>query len=261
MTVPRKRFGQHFLCDQAVIQRIVATLAPERDQHLIEIGPGQGALTIPVLKRAKQLTAIELDRDLIPELEARAAGVGALSIVMQDVLKVDFAQFKTDKHLLRIFGNLPYNISTPFLFHLIQFAPFIADMFFMLQAEVAERIAAPAGSEHYGRLSVMVQYHCDVQLSFAVPASAFYPPPKVRSNMIKLVPYRDNPYHAMHYPLFENIVKHAFGQRRKTLRNSLRELVDDTVWAHVNIAPHLRAENLSVADFVTLSNAVFAKTE
>lgn len=181
MHTPRKRFGQHFLCDHHVIQHIVSALSPEPNQHLIEIGPGGGALTTPVLKKMKQLEVIELDRDLIVELKERYRQYPDLAIYSADVLEFDFSTIKKDDRLLRIFGNLPYNISTPLIFHLLTYTSIIADMLFMLQKEVAERMAAPTNTENYGRLSVMVQYHCQVELLFDVPPSAFSPPPKVQS--------------------------------------------------------------------------------
>ncbi|TAK77057.1 MAG: 16S rRNA (adenine(1518)-N(6)/adenine(1519)-N(6))-dimethyltransferase RsmA [Gammaproteobacteria bacterium] len=254
--VPRKRFGQHFLCDQTIIRQIIASLAPEPHEHLIEIGPGQGALTLPILKQVQQLEVVELDRDLIPELEERTQRAGKLKIYAADALTFDFASIKTDERLLRIFGNLPYNISTPLIFHLLTFAPVVADMLFMLQKEVAERIAAVPSTSDYGRLSVMVQYHCEVDVLFDVPPHAFYPPPQVQSSIIRLIPYQAYPHRAANYALFEAIVKQAFSQRRKTLRNSLKNLVSDDVWARSQLSSHLRAENLSVADFVAISNAM-----
>jgi 16S rRNA (adenine1518-N6/adenine1519-N6)-dimethyltransferase len=260
---PRKRFGQHFLQDQAIIARIVTALAPQKNEHLIEIGPGQGALTVPVLKQTQQLEVIEFDRDLIPELEYRAAFVKRAGLIIHqaDALDFDFASLKTDARLLRIFGNLPYNISTPLLFHLLDFAPIISDMLFMLQKEVAQRLAAAPGSKEYGRLSVMLQYHCAAKLLFGVPANAFYPPPQVQSSIVQLTPYRTLPYRAENYAHFAEIVKQAFGQRRKTLRNSLRALVNDASWSAVSISSALRAENLSVKDFVELSNITMLKGE
>jgi 16S rRNA (adenine1518-N6/adenine1519-N6)-dimethyltransferase len=257
--IPRKRFGQHFLCDQDIVHRIVGALAPKPDEHLIEIGPGQGALTLPVLKRTKQLEVIELDRDLIPQLEERTAHVGRLHIYATDALQFDFASVKKDARLLRIFGNLPYNISTPLIFHLISFSPVIEDMVFMLQKEVAERLAAEADTDAYGRLSVMVQYHWQTELLFDVPPTAFYPPPQVDSSIIRLIPYRELPCPAKDYAIFESIVKEAFGQRRKTLRNSLKKLVSDEVWARVKIDPHKRAENLTMQEFVSIANEVVKK--
>ena len=256
--IPRKRFGQHFLCDQAIIQRIVATLAPRPTDHLIEIGPGQGALTLPVLKQHRGLEAVELDRDLIPQLEQRCEGVGDLRIFNADVLTFDFANVKKDTRPLRIFGNLPYNISTPLIFHLLTFTSIVADMLFMLQKEVAERLAAEPGTEHYGRLSVMVQYQCQVELLFDVPPQAFHPPPQVQSSIVRLIPYKENPHVAKNVDLFSALVKQAFGQRRKTLRNSLKGMVDDAVWAKTTIQSTLRPENLSVKDFVEISNQLDA---
>jgi len=255
MHTPRKRFGQHFLRDQSVIQRIVAAIRPTVGDHLVEIGPGQGALTVPVLKLVHHLDAIEFDRDLIAELESRAVR-GGLRVHEADALYFDYASLQVGKKLLRVFGNLPYNISTPLLFHLLEYAPIIADMVFMLQKEVAERIAAEADSDHYGRLSVMVQYHCEVDLLFDVPPMAFHPPPKVQSSIVRLQPYRECPHKANDYELFSAIVKQAFGQRRKTLRNSLRDLIDAESWERMPVASDLRAENLSVKDFVAISNAL-----
>lgn len=252
--IPRKRFGQHFLQDQSVIQQIVAALHPELNQHLIEIGPGQGALTLPVLKRVKKLEAIELDRELIPDLMERCARAGDLHVHSADVLEFNFAAVKNDERLLRLFGNLPYNISTPLLFHLIDFSDLIADMVFMVQKEVAERLAAKPGTKEYGRLSVMVQYHFQVELLFIVNANAFFPPPQVQSAVLRLSPHTNLPLRAKNYTIFADVVKHAFGQRRKTLRNSLKGVVSDEVWEQISIHSDLRAENLTVEDFVLISN-------
>ena len=254
MHIPRKRFGQHFLHDNAIIQRIIATLAPKANEHLVEIGPGLGALTLPLLKKTKGLDVIELDRDLIPQLKEKSHDIGELTIYSADALTFDFASIKKDERYLRIFGNLPYNISTPLIFHLLHFAPIVSDMLFMLQKEVAERMAANANDEHYGRLSVMVQYHCEVDIAFDVPPSAFYPPPKVDSSIVRLTPYRNYPHCAHDYPLFESIVRHAFGQRRKTLRNSLKTIIEDDAWAAISIPSTLRPENLTVNDFIEISN-------
>jgi 16S rRNA (adenine1518-N6/adenine1519-N6)-dimethyltransferase len=253
---PRKRFGQHFLCDQSVIHRIIAALAPTPSQHLIEIGPGQGALTMPILKQIKRLEVVELDRDLIPELQARNHHGGELIIHSADALKFDFASVKQDERPLRIFGNLPYNISTPLIFHLLEYAPIVSDMLFMLQKEVAERLAANADTDDYGRLSVMVQYHCRVELLFDVPPTAFHPPPQVQSSIVRMIPYKNYPYPARDYSLFEEVVKQAFGQRRKTLRNSLKGMVDDNAWASIGIRSDLRAEKLTVKEFVDIANAI-----
>lgn len=256
MHIPRKRFGQHFLRDQAIIHRIVAALAPRANEHLIEIGPGQGALTLPVVKLVKYLEAVELDRDLIPQLLERCSHAGEVHVYSADVLEFDFSAARKDARLLRIFGNLPYNISTPLIFHLINYSSMIADMLFMVQKEVAERLAAETDTEHFGRLSVMVQYHWQVDLLFNVPATAFHPPPQVESSIVRLTPHRELPHLAKDYSVFESIVKHAFGQRRKTLRNSLKTIVSDEIWERIPIRSNLRAENLSVKDVVLISNSV-----
>jgi len=255
---PRKRFGQHFLADQSIVHRIVAALAPSKMQHLVEIGPGQGALTFPVLNLAGHLDVVELDRDLIPVLEERNRKHQDLRIHVGDALTFDFATLHNDERLLRIFGNLPYNISTPLIFHLLNYASIVDDMLFMLQKEVAERLQAKPNESAYGRLSVMVQYHCTVELLFNVPASAFYPPPQVESSIVHLIPHRQYPAQAKDFKLFETLVKHAFAQRRKTLRNSLKQWVSDATWESVQIRSDLRAENLSVADFVHLSNVILS---
>lgn len=253
---PRKRFGQHFLSDQTIVQHIVSTLAPKTTDHLVEIGPGQGALTVPVLKMVHALEAVELDRDLIVELKSRTGQLGQLIIHSADALSFNFRSLKKDDRKLRIFGNLPYNISTPLLFHLISQADVINDMLFMLQKEVAARLSAPAGSAAYGRLSVMVQYYCQVELLFPVPADAFYPPPQVESNMVRIVPYTIKPFVARNSQQLQDIVRLAFGQRRKTLRNSLKKIITDAQWEQIGLRSDVRAETLTVEDFVILSNAI-----
>lgn len=259
MHTPRKRFGQHFLCDQGIIQQIVAVLQPSPKEHLVEIGPGQGALTLPVIKKVKYLEVIELDRDLVPVLEDRVRHAGEIKIYNEDVLEFDFAKIKNDARSLRIFGNLPYNISTPLIFHLLNFASIISDMLFMLQKEVARRLTAKPSTPEYGRLSVMLQYHCQAELLLNVPADAFYPPPQVQSSIVHLIPHVKYPHLANNPEIFAEIVKHAFSQRRKTLRNSLKDLVSDEIWEQVQIHSDLRAENLSVKNFVEISNALSSR--
>ncbi|HEU5281557.1 MAG TPA: 16S rRNA (adenine(1518)-N(6)/adenine(1519)-N(6))-dimethyltransferase RsmA [Gammaproteobacteria bacterium] len=259
MHIPRKRFGQHFLCDQSVIHRIVHAIAPSRGEHLIEIGPGQGAMTLPLMKQMHEMEVIELDRDLIDELSSRVQPFGRLQVHNQDVLTFDFTAARSDDRLLRVVGNLPYNISTPLIFHLLDHAAVIKDMVFMLQKEVADRLAAAPGSHAYGRLSVMVQYHCEATHLFDVAPSAFYPPPKVQSSIIRLRPYAKRPCVANDEKHFETLVKAAFATRRKTLRNNLKTMVPDELWTVLNIDPGLRAEVLPVSDFVRLSNALTEK--
>lgn len=252
--VARKRFGQHFLHDKHIIQRLVEAIQPSPDQHLVEIGPGQGALTVPILKIAGQLDVIELDRDLVPALKTRCLGKGALIVHQADALEFDFTSVQHDNELLRVIGNLPYNISTPLIFHLLEHANHIQDMHFMLQKEVVDRLAAKSGDDAYGRLSIMVQYHCEVTSLFYVPPSAFYPPPQVDSSVVRLVPHRKLPHEAKNYDHFSHIVRTAFSHRRKTLRNCLKNIISDEDWEKVGIDPHLRPEQLNVGDYVRLSN-------
>ena len=253
---PRKRFGQHFLHDKHIIQRLVDVIAPRPGQHLVEIGPGQGALTVPILKEVGQLDVIEIDWDLIPALKTRCLGKGGLIAHQADALEFDFASLVHENERLRVIGNLPYNISTPLIFHLLTFSKHISDMHFMLQKEVVDRLAAKSGDDAYGRLSIMVQYHCKVTDLFYVPPSAFYPPPQVDSSVVRLIPYLDIPHAAQDYNHFSSLVREAFSHRRKTLRNALKKLVLDEHWGKSKIDPHLRPEELGVADYVFLSNLI-----
>ncbi|MDQ2696657.1 MAG: 16S rRNA (adenine(1518)-N(6)/adenine(1519)-N(6))-dimethyltransferase RsmA [Pseudomonadota bacterium] len=257
MAPPRKRFGQHFLHDRTVIRRILDAVQPAPDQRLVEIGPGRGALTRPLLERAGELDAVEVDRDLIARL-AQLKG-GTLRLHNADALTLDFAALRRgDPRRLRVVGNLPYNISTPLLFHLLEFAPHIADMHFMLQREVVERLAAGPGGADYGRLSVMVQYRCRVEPLWTVGPGAFYPPPKVQSAFVRLVPHPRPPVAVTDEARFAAVVREAFSQRRKTLRNSLRRLADAAAIAAAGIDPGARPETLSLADFAALSNRLSA---
>ena len=253
----RKRFGQHFLRDQKIIQRIVSAIAPEADQRLIEIGPGLGALTIPVLRKTGSLEAIEVDRDIVPLLQDACKELGDLLIYQKDVLNFDLSVVVQNQIPLRVFGNLPYNISTPLIFHLLKFTQHISDMHFMLQKEVADRLTSIPGRKSYSRLTVMAQYHYHIKQLFDVPLHAFRPAPKVDSRIVRLMPYAKIPYPAKDYARFETIVKQAFGQRRKTLRNSLSGLkqgIAEETWVKLGIDPSKRAENLTVEEFVNLSN-------
>jgi 16S rRNA (adenine1518-N6/adenine1519-N6)-dimethyltransferase len=247
---PRKRFGQNFLHDPNIINRIVSVIAPKPADNLIEIGPGQGALTFPVLSRCGQLRAIELDRDLAAWLREQSPAHGELELLSADALKTDFSPFGDAQ---RIIGNLPYNISSPLLFHLLRFKSQIRDMHFMLQKEVVQRMAAPAGSKTYGRLSVMIQAHCRVEKLLDVPPGAFNPPPAVDSAVVRMVPLAADdvpPHHPTH---FADVVARAFAQRRKTLRNTLRGLLTAEDMEALGIDPGARAETLSVSDFAALS--------
>jgi 16S rRNA (adenine1518-N6/adenine1519-N6)-dimethyltransferase len=250
----RKRFGQHFLQDKQVIQSIVDCIAPQIGQHIVEIGPGQGALTLPVLEKTDQLEVIELDRDLIQPLKVRCADKGRLIVHQADALKFDFASLVQPGQQLRVIGNLPYNISTPLIFHLLCYTPHILDMYFMLQKEVVERLAAQPGTEAYGRLSVMIQYHCQVVSLFHVSAAAFHPPPRVESSMVCLIPYREISCRALNYKHFALLVREAFSHRRKTLRNSLKKIISDSEWQMIAMDSRLRPEQLRVEDYVNISN-------
>jgi 16S rRNA (adenine1518-N6/adenine1519-N6)-dimethyltransferase len=249
----RKRFGQNFLHDQQVVDRIVQAIRPTPGHRVIEIGPGQGALTAPLLAACGALTAIEIDRDLAGHLRQRHAGDAAFTLVEGDVLDQDFAALAPGPGGLRIVGNLPYNISTPLLFHLLKYRALIHDMVFMLQLEVVERLAALPDSEAYGRLSVMMQYHCAVEPLFKVPPGAFTPAPKVESAVVRLTPHRPSPYPAVDEQSFGRLVKAAFSQRRKTLRNTLKPLFSATQLAELPVDLQRRAETLGVPDYVRLA--------
>jgi 16S rRNA (adenine1518-N6/adenine1519-N6)-dimethyltransferase len=254
MQPARKRFGQNFLQSPGVIARIAATLDPRPGEALVEIGPGHGALTGPVLERAGALTAIELDRDLADGLREQF-GLRGLTLIGADALRFDFASLAPDGQRLRVFGNLPYNISTPLLFHLLEQRAVIRDMLFMLQREVVDRMAAAPGDADYGRLSVMIQYACAVDALFVVPPGAFWPAPKVHSRVVQLTPYPVLPHPAADERRFADIVQRAFAQRRKTLRNSLSGVVGPDEFAAAGIDAGRRPETLSVAEFVALADA------
>ncbi len=252
---PKKSFGQHFLHDLRYIERIVSVIAPRVEDFVVEIGPGEGALTLPLLAASGKLTAIELDTDLIPGLQARAAAAGELHIIHADVLKVDLTAL-AHRHgvtQLRIAGNLPYYISSPILFHCVEHAAAIRDMHFMLQKEVVERMAAAPGSKVYGRLSVMLQLACRVEPLFDVPAQAFRPPPKVESAVVRLVPLAAHELHDADPQHVYAVVKAAFGQRRKTLGNALKQLLDADAIRGADVDPKARAETLAPTDFVRLA--------
>lgn len=249
---PRKRFGQHFLHDAGVLNRIVAAVAPRANQALIEIGPGEGALTFPLLEAGADLTVIELDRDLAARL--RGLEQPRLTVIEADVLDVDFRVLALAQPMpLRLVGNLPYNVSSPILFHVLDAAENIDDMHFMLQKEVVERMAAAAGSKDYGRLSVMLQARCIVEPLFEVGPEAFRPPPKVDSAVVRLRPKPAGDIGIDDPGRFAAIVKAAFGQRRKTLRNALSGLLDADAIAAAGIDPGRRAEQLTVSDFIRLA--------
>jgi 16S rRNA (adenine1518-N6/adenine1519-N6)-dimethyltransferase len=256
----RKRFGQHFLHESFIIEKMVSAINPKVADNILEIGPGLGALTQRLLPYVHQLTALELDKDLIPLLKKQCAQLGKLIIYQVDVLKFDFLSLSDSNVSWRIVGNLPYNISTPLLFHLLAQVNVIADMHFMLQKEVVERMVAQVGDEHYGRLSVMVQYYCQVKKLFIVKPGAFRPPPKVDSAVIRLVPYQILPWQADDTALFAEIVRTAFSHRRKMLRNSLGKLIDSKQFELLGLNPKQRPEELSVVDYVRISNCLVRST-
>ena len=253
--IPRKRFGQHFLHDPGVLRRIVQAIAPQPGDDVVEIGPGEGALTLPLLRELGHLTVIELDRDLVPRLRTAAEGIGELEIVNADVLTVDFSALAR-RGPLRIVGNLPYNISSPILFHCLDHIDAIRDMHFMLQREVVERMAATPGGKVYGRLSVMLQLVCHVEPLLRVPAGAFRPPPKVESAVVRLTPRPASERSIADAALLADIVRAAFGQRRKTLSNALSSVADVEQIIDAGIDPRARAETLSPSAFVALAEIV-----
>jgi 16S rRNA (adenine1518-N6/adenine1519-N6)-dimethyltransferase len=252
--VPRKRFGQHFLSDQGVIAGILAAVSLRPGEHIAEIGPGEGALTDQLVKQADVLHVIEIDRDLAAGLRQRFPPE-RLVVHEGDALAFDYASLPAP---LRLVGNLPYNISTPLLFHLLNYAERFSDLTFMLQKEVVERmVALPSGPE-YGRLSVMLQYRYEMEMLFTVPPEAFRPPPKVESAIVRLRPRRASQLLARDAQTLGHVVTAAFTQRRKTLRNALGKLVDEDGLRRLGIDPGLRPENLSVADYVAISNSLAA---
>lgn len=249
----RKRFGQNFLHDKSVIHRLVSAINPKPGDRMVEIGPGQGALTEPLLEKLGHLHAIELDRDLVPFLRDNFSARG-LEVHQADALKFDFRQMMQGQPL-RIVGNLPYNISTPLLFHLISYQEKVHDMHFMLQLEVVDRLAASPGSKTYGRLSVIAQYYCQIDKLFQVSPGAFNPPPKVMSAIVRLAP-RQAPWIAEDPQLFEHVVRMSFSQRRKTLRNNLKQFLSTEQLEQLTQDLTLRPEQLCLEDYVNLSNEI-----
>jgi len=251
----RKRFGQNFLHDPTVIRRIVQAIAPKQGERLVEIGPGQGAITLPLLQACGQLHVIELDRDLVQPLADKARGLGQIVIHQQDALQFDFSGLAATGQI-RVVGNLPYNISTPLLFHLIDQSEYIQDMHFMLQKEVVDRLAAAPGSHDYGRLSVMIQYYCGVEPLFRVGAGAFRPAPKVESAFVRLVPHAQPPVAVEDVSCLQAVVRQAFSQRRKTLRNSLKALLTAEQIDSTGTDPAARPETIGLRQYAALANCL-----
>jgi 16S rRNA (adenine1518-N6/adenine1519-N6)-dimethyltransferase len=250
--VARKRFGQHFLVDRHYIERIVDALDPRRDEHFVEIGPGLGALTRPLLERVNHLDVIEIDRDLGAKLVSEFAPE-RLSVHVADALNFDVGSLGSE---LRIVGNLPYYISSPLLFHLAQHEAHIRDVTVMLQKEVVDRMVASPATADYGRLSVTLQARFRIDRLFTVPPGAFRPAPKIESAVARLVPLRAERPHIVDDHLFAELVAAAFGQRRKTLRNALRTLASERQLERAGIDPGARGETLAVSDFVRLANSI-----
>lgn len=257
---PRKRFGQHFLHDMGVITRIIRAVNPQPGELLVEIGPGQGAITKHLLQACGKLHVVEIDRDLVTPLQDQLGSLGELHVHLADALKFDYCSL-ADGNMLRLVGNLPYNISTPLLFHILAQSHCVQDMHFMLQKEVVDRMVASPGSDAYGRLSVMIQYYCEVEALFDIGRGAFNPPPKVESSVIRLIPYASRPRVAKDERSLSELVNNAFSQRRKTLRNSLKNLLAGQDIEACGIDPSLRAERLGLAEFIALSDRLYEKRQ
>ncbi|WP_138435868.1 16S rRNA (adenine(1518)-N(6)/adenine(1519)-N(6))-dimethyltransferase RsmA [Marinobacter shengliensis] len=250
----RKRFGQNFLHDPGVIEKIVRSINPKPDDAIVEIGPGLGAITEEILAVNPRLQVVELDRDLIPVLRTKFFNYPEFRIHEADALSFDFSQLVVDGRPLRIVGNLPYNISTPLIFHLLAQSGVVQDMHFMLQKEVVQRLAATPGDNNYGRLGIMAQYFCKVQPLFEVGPGAFRPAPKVDSAIVRLVPHKELPHPAKNLKTLQAVVRTAFNARRKTLRKALAALVTVEQFQSVGINDGLRPENLSLADYVKIAD-------
>lgn len=250
----RKRFGQNFLHDTGVIDRIVRSINPKACDHLVEIGPGLGALTEPLLEATGHLQVVELDRDLIPVLRTKFFNFPNFTIHEGDALAFDFSQLVEDGERLRIVGNLPYNISTPLIFHLLSHHGLIQDMHFMLQKEVVDRLAAAPGTSDYGRLSIMTQYYCKVDALFVVGPESFDPAPKVDSAIVRLAPHTELPLVANDINMLHTVVKDAFSMRRKTIRNTLKQHLTADQLEALGVDSSLRPERLTLAQYVDIAN-------
>lgn len=252
----KKALGQHFLHERGIIDKMLLAISPKPGDRFVEIGPGQGALTFPLLDRHGALTAIEFDRDLLAPLTAAAKAHGELSLIHSDVMDVDFTELArrvSDDGRIRLVGNLPYNLSSPILFHALDHAAAIRDMHFMLQKEVVDRMVAAPGGKDYGRLSVMLQRRYEVTRLFVVPAGAFTPPPQVQSAVVRLVPRPLQELAVVDEAAFARVVTAAFTQRRKTLRNALGGVLAEADIAAAGVDPGVRAEQLPVAAFAALA--------
>lgn len=253
----KKRFGQNFLHNDAIISNIVDAINPEPGENLIEIGPGLGALTEPVVERAGKLSVVELDRDLAERLRHHPFLAPHLTIHEIDALKFDFSSLASKEEPLRIFGNLPYNISTPLIFHLLTFKNDVKDMHFMLQKEVVDRMAAMPNTKAYGRLSIMTQYQCQVLPVMEIGPEAFKPAPKVDSAIVRLIPHAQIANPVKDIEILNTVCITAFNQRRKTIRNSFKKMLNAEQLEQLNIDPTLRPENLSVEQYIAVANYIF----
>jgi 16S rRNA (adenine1518-N6/adenine1519-N6)-dimethyltransferase len=253
---PRKRFGQNFLRDPGVIHHITRVIYPQPNDHLVEIGPGQGALTESLVSSGARLDVIELDRDLVPGLLAAFSLKPRFTLHNADALRFDYAALAATGARLRIVGNLPYNISTPLIFKLLEQVCLIKDMHFMLQREVVLRLAATPGGKDWGRLGIMTQFHCEVEHLFDVAPEAFQPAPKVQSAIVRLTPRTSSPWPACNEAELRRVVQKSFAQRRKTLRNNLKGIIDDASLEAIGLDPGARAETLDIAQFIDIANAV-----
>ncbi|PHQ78309.1 MAG: 16S rRNA (adenine(1518)-N(6)/adenine(1519)-N(6))-dimethyltransferase [Coxiella sp. (in: Bacteria)] len=249
----RKRFGQHFLSDETILMDMRQAIAPEKQDHMVEIGPGMGVLTRYLVAEVATFEAIEIDRDLIKLLQEEFGHYDHFVLHTMDVLQTNWSQLANDLKL-RVVGNLPYNISTPLIFSLFDAISVVHDMHFLLQKEVGERLAAPVGAHGYGRLSVMSQYYCDTELLFYVDPDAFTPPPKVNSVFLRMTPKPAAQLTVKDTKLFEKVVATAFNQRRKTLRNSLRPMLDEAGFEVLGIDLKKRAQDLTVDEYVRIAN-------
>lgn len=247
----RKRFGQNFLISEQVIQDIINAVSAKQSDHIVEIGPGLGVLTEPLVNSGAQVTAIELDRDLAARLESKFAGQSNFNLINKDALALNYADLCENN--IRVVGNLPYNISTPIMFRLLESSSQIEDMHFMLQKEVVKRLAAQPGTSAWGRLGIIVQYHCQVEDLIDVPPESFDPPPKVDSAVVRLSPC-EPPTKAKNIDRLEKVVRIAFNKRRKTLRNALRDLYTEQQMLALDIDPSLRPENLTLEQYLSLAN-------
>ena len=252
---PRKRFGQHFLHDRAVVRRIVDAIAPQPGELIMEIGPGRGALTFPLLASGCELHVVEIDRDLAAGLRAQMPHHPNLFVHEADALELELAHVVAPPRQLRVTGNLPYNISTPLVFRLLAALPRITDMHLMLQKEVVDRMVSPPGARAYGRLSVMVQLDCEVERILQVGSGAFSPAPRVESAMVRLRPRPRTTLDPADRDRFEAIVRSCFSRRRKTLRNALRGVCEEPAIAAAGLDPRARPETLTIDEFVDLAHA------